>query len=428
MQLNKDQTHAMKSIIAGKNIFVDGPGGVGKSVLVREIQRRFSESTVFLGPTGIAALNINGATFHSIFKFPFKVLNKRDHSKISEKTRTLFGKEGPVKRIVIDEISMVRVDLLEATDQQLRKIRRTNLPFGGLQVIVVGDFFQLPPVVTNKDKAGFVEEGFTTGFCFSGKTWAESNFEHIELTKIMRQTDEEMIENLMNIRSKQPNWEKSVSFFNQCGSKNKMSVMDEDPVFLCSTNAAADIINNMNYEELEEEERSFIASKSGRFQGEPSPYELKLKYGTKIILTANTDDFKNGQVGYVIGFIGNKIEVLLEDTEKTLLVGIHKWEDIEYSAGAGVLSRDVMGTYHQYPMKHGWAITIHKAQGQSINYAMIDLGRGAFAAGQLYVALSRVRTLEGLALANSIKNMDVIVAPEIIEFYENGCRGTALDI
>lgn len=429
MQLNEMQSYAMKKVIDGQNLFIDGPGGVGKSVIVREIKNRFGDSTVFLAPTGIAALNIQGATFHSTFKFAFKVLSKRDHYKLNKKAEDLFAKDGPVKRLVIDEISMVRVDLLTAVDEQLRKIRRLNQPFGGLQVIVVGDFFQLPPVVTNKDKKAFEQEGFESGFCFSGSAWSGANFEHVELTKIMRQTDEIMIKNLMTIRKKADGWQNSVEFFNKVGLNNKEAVLDEDPVFLCSTNAAADAINAMNYDELEGEEKVFFGSKSGRFQGEPSPYELKLKYGTKIIITANTEAYKNGQVGYVIGFIGEKIQILLEDTEEQILIDKHTWEDIEYGVSkSGALKRDVMGRYVQYPIKHGWAITIHKAQGQSLNHAMIDLGRGCFVAGQLYVALSRLRTLEGLALSDKIYNKDVIVAPEILEFYDNDCKGIGLGI
>jgi len=429
MQLNEGQSHAMKSIIAGNNILVDGPGGVGKSVLVREIKNRFADSTIFLAPTGIAALNIEGATIHSVFKFPFSVLTTRDHYKINQKAEELFAKDGPVKRIVIDEISMVRVDLLRAVDQQLRKIRRLNQPFGGLQVIVVGDFFQLPPVLTDRDKKEFQKEGFESAFCFSDSTWSEANFEHIELTKIMRQSDEEMIGNLMNIRNKSDGWKSSVQFFNRIGLKNKEQVMDEDPVFLCSINKTANTINEMNYEELDSEEKIFYGKKRGRFPTEPSPYELKLKYGTKVIITANNDTHKNGQVGYVVGFVGEKIEVLIEDTEEHILVESYTWEDAEYSVSKdGKIQRDIVGSYTQYPLKHGWAITIHKAQGQSLNHAMIDLGWGCFASGQLYVALSRLRTLDGLALMNPIKEKDVIVSKEIQEFYENGCRGIGLDI
>jgi hypothetical protein len=427
MQLNDKQSYAMKQVISGANLFIDGPGGVGKSVLVREIMDKFSTSTVFLAPTGIAALNINGSTIHSAFKLPFNVLTKRDHLRINDKTLELFDKEGPVKRIVIDEISMVRADLFTCMDQQLRRIRRLNQPFGGLQVIVVGDFYQLPPVLTPKDKHWYEKEGFTSPFAFSTESWSAADFVHVELDQIMRQSDEQMISNLMKIRRKADGWEKSVQFFNSIGSDNKETVLDEDPIFLCATNKSANTVNELNYSELDGEELVSFAQKSGQFTSEPAPFELRLRYGTKVILTANTESHKNGQVGYVIGFIGDKIEVLLEDTEVKILVEKYKWEEMDYELGAeGQISRVPNGTYKQYPMKHGWGITIHKSQGQSINHAMIDTGRGCFAHGQAYVALSRLRTLEGLALLNPLMKQDIIVAPEINDFYENGCRGIGL--
>lgn len=427
MQLNEKQSYAMKQVITGNNLFIDGPGGVGKSVLVREIMQNFGGSTVFLAPTGIAALNIDGATIHSTFRFPFSVLGKKEHRRINDKTRELFDKEGPVKRIVIDEISMVRADLLVAMDQQLRLIRRLNQPFGGLQVIVVGDFYQLPPVITPKDKHWFEKEGFDSPFCFSTETWSAADFVHVELDQIMRQSDENMINNLMQIRKKGQDWNKSVDFFNKIGTNNKESVLDEDPIFLCATNKSASVINEINYAELEGEEKVSHAQRTGKFSSEPAPMELRLKYGTKVILTANTEFHKNGQVGYVVGFVGDKIEVLLEDTEVQILVDKFKWEEIDYELGSdGGIARTPTGSYKQYPMKHGWAITIHKSQGQSISHAMIDFGRGCFAHGQAYVALSRLRTLEGLGLMNPMMLQDVIVSREINDFYENDCRGLGL--
>jgi hypothetical protein len=428
MQLNDKQQYAMTQVITGNNLFIDGPGGVGKSVLVREIQGKFSDSTVFLAPTGIAALNIDGATVHSTFRFGFGVLGKRDHRSISDSTRDLFDKEtSPVKRIVIDEISMVRADLLVAIDQQLRLIRRLNQPFGGLQVIVVGDFYQLPPVLTPRDLQVYNREGFESPFCFSTDTWAAADIVHVELDQVMRQSDEVMIDNLMKIRKKAPGWQKSVDFFNSIGNSNKEEVLDEDPIFLCATNKSAQMINEINYSDLEGEELVSHANKTGKFTSEPAPNELKLRYGTKVLLTANTDVHKNGQVGYVVGFVGDKIQVLLEDTEEQILVEKFKWEEIEYGVSdAGVISRNPIGTYKQYPMKHGWGITIHKSQGQSISHAMLDFGRGCFAHGQAYVALSRLRTLEGLALINPMLKKDIIVSEEIDEFYDNGCRGIGL--
>lgn len=426
MQLNEDQSDIVKKVISGKNIFIDGPGGVGKSVTVNHIRKHFGDSTVFLAPTGIAALNIDGATIHSVFKFPFNVLWKKDHSHINETTREVFDKDGPVKRIVIDEISMVRVDLLRAIDQQLRKIRRLkHSPFGGLQIIVVGDFYQLSPVLTPRDKKYFYEH-FDSPFAFTDSTWSEAQFEHCPLTKIMRQSDQDFIGNLMKIRSKSQGWERSVDFFNRVGLENKESVLDEDPVFLCATNKAADAINEQNYEELDEKEKIFYAKKKGKFSAEPSPSELRLKYGTKVIFTANSDEFKNGQTGYVIGFVGDRIEVLLEHNEIRILVEEYRWEEKEYGVGKEGLYQYPVGSYTQYPLKHGWAATIHKCQGQSLDNGIIHLGNGAFCHGQTYVALSRMRTLEGLALFDKILKKDIIVDESIHEFYENGCKGVGL--
>ncbi len=155
MSLNEKQSQAMKTVASGKNMFIGGPGGVGKSFLVKHIMEHFGSNTVLMAPTGIAALNINGATIHSTFKFPTSILTKAHHSRINEKVRDLFGIDGPVRRIIIDEVSMVRADMLEAIDKQLRKIRRRDIAFGGIQVIVVGDFYQLPPVVTPREKTAF---------------------------------------------------------------------------------------------------------------------------------------------------------------------------------------------------------------------------------------------------------------------------------
>jgi ATP-dependent exoDNAse (exonuclease V) alpha subunit len=427
MQLNEDQLAITKKVIEGKNIFIDGPGGVGKSVTVNHIRKHFGESTVFLAPTGIAALNIDGATIHSTFKFPFNVLWKKDHGQINESTREVFDKDGPVKRIVIDEISMVRVDLFRAIDQQLRKIRRLkHSPFGGLQIIVVGDFYQLSPVLTPRDKK-FFDEHFDSPFAFTDSTWSEAQFEHCPLDKIMRQNDVDFISNLMKIRNKVQGWEQSVSFFNNVGLENKEQVLDEDPVFLCTTNKAANAINEQNYQELDEKEKVFTAAKKGKFGAEPSPFDLKLKFGTKIIFTANHDDFKNGQTGYVVGFVGDKIEVILEHDESKILVEKYRWEEKEYAASKDKgLYQYPVGSYTQYPLKHGWAATIHKCQGQSLDHGIIHLGNGAFCHGQTYVALSRMRTLEGLALFDKILKKDIIVDESIHEFYENDCKGIGL--
>lgn len=427
MSLNVKQSQAMKNVISGNNLFISGPGGVGKSYLVRHIIDKFPESTVLLAPTGIAALNIGGATIHSVFKFPLSVLTKKNHSRVHDKVHELFGKDGPVKRIIIDEISMVRGDVMEALDQQLRRARRLNIPFGGIQIIVVGDFYQLPPVVVNREKKAYFSM-FDSPFAFGGNAWAEGGFEYIELDEIMRQSDDLFISHLQKIRQKLDGYVDSVKFFNRIGHKNASNVIDNDPVFLCATNKNADMVNSENYSVLDGEERTFRASVSGKFEARPSPEWLKLKYGTKVIFTANSDNYKNGEVGYVVGFLGDKIEVIKESDESTVFVEKYKWEEREYTVNDGKLSSYPVASYNQYPLKHGWAVTIHKSQGMTLDNAVIDLGRGAFTSGQTYVALSRIKELDGMGIIGDIRPQDIIVDREITEFYQNGCRGIGLGI
>lgn len=426
MQLNEKQQYAFNQIALGKNVYVGGSAGVGKSVLIRRVKEQFGDDTVFLAPTGIAALNIQGATIHSQFKFPFSVLEKKHHKHFNKKTQELFHKDGPVKRIVIDEISMVRSDIFVAMDMQLRYMRRTNKPFGGLQIVCVGDFYQLPPVLTNKDKRVF-NANYDGLFAFSNESWSSCNFEYIELTEIMRQSDATFIKHLMNVRTKNEHCGESIEFFNNHGLKNAPNVAEEDCTYLCAVNATVDMINREFYGELDEKEKVFYAYRNGNIKFAPVDEELRLKIGTRVILSANTDQFKNGETGYVAEFLedGNVV-VLMEQDESQIIVEPFKWEEAEYDIVGGKLHRNVLGVFEQLPIKLGWAQTVHKSQGQTILNAMIDPGRGFFAHGQAYVALSRIKTLEGLGLSTPLSFSDVIIDPQIQEFYDNDCRGIGL--
>ena len=424
--LNEKQKEAFEFIKQGKNTFISGSGGKGKSFLIRYIMEQMSNSTVLVAPTGIAALNIDGSTIHSAFKFPTSILTKKHYSRFSQKTEELFSKNGPVQRIVIDEISMVRQDVLTVMDQQLRRIRKLNIPFGGLQVICVGDFFQLPSVVTNNEKSAFFSQ-YDSPFCFAGETWSQANFKYIELVENMRQSDNTFRDHLERIRRKSDGYLESVDFFNRIGFENTQEILDSDPVFICSTNRSADTINTSNYKDLDGKEHTYEASVTGKFDARPSPEQLNLKYGTKVIFTANTESFRNGETGYAVDFGKDYIEVIKEETEENVIVKRHRWEDREYTVKSdGSLGSFPVGSFEQYPLRLGWAVTIHKCQGMSLSNAMIDLGRGMFASGQLYVALSRLRTLEGLGLISKINRSDVIVDNSVVEFYDNGCRGIGL--
>ena len=423
-QLNEKQQAAIQNVVSGRNLYISGPGGVGKSFLIRSLVDKFSDSTVVLAPTGIAALNIGGSTVHSAFRLPTAMLTKQHWGRPSDKAEELFGKSSPVKRIILDEVSMNRADVFTTIDQQLRRIRRTNIPFGGIQMICVGDFYQLPPVVTNHEKKAFTAL-YDSAFAFGSETWSASNFEHIELTENMRQSDETFRMHLGRIRTKSKGYQESIRFFNENATKNKEAVYESGPIFLCTVNRVADEINQHHYNELDGQEHVFMAKKTGEFKAEPSPWELKLKYGTKLIFTCNKPDFRNGEIGYFLDVVGDKILVLKED-ETEVLVEVNKWENKEYEVNGDSLDTKTTGSYTQFPVKHAWAVSIHKSQGLTLDHVVVDWGRGAFCAGQSYVALSRLRTLEGLAMTSPMSGSDIIVDPEVQEFYKNGCKGIGL--
>lgn len=426
-QLNEKQQLAFNKILSGENVFLSGPGGVGKSHLVKYIMEKFYDSTVLVAPTGIAALNIGGATIHSTFKLPISVITSYHHKQIAESTAELFDVDGPVKRIVIDEKSMLRADAFIAMDMKLRYIRRINKPFGGLQVIGVGDFFQLPPVLTDNESAKFKEVNDSV-FCFATDTWSACNFNYIELDQVMRQTDLEMIRNLQIIRrGENENLKESIAYFNHLSNQNADTIYELDPVFLCSTNRSADDINQTHYDELDGKEYSFRAKWDHDMKIFPAPIDLNLKYGTKVMFLTNTPEYKNGELGYVTGFVGNKIEVTKDNhLEETVLVDVFEWRDAEYQNVNGSLVRKELGSFKQYPLKHAWAVTIHKSQGLTLPAAVIDFGRGCFTSGQAYVALSRVKNLNGLYLTRDLSKRDIIVAPEVKEFYNSGAKGIGL--
>jgi len=429
MQLNEKQSYAMKQVALGKNVFISGPGGVGKSVVTRRILEQFSDSTVLVAPTGIAALNIGGATIHRTFLFPTNVLTSYHAKNFKPLTGSLFSVDGPVRRIVIDEISMTRADTFIAMDHTLRHIRRKNMPFGGLQVIVVGDFYQLPPVLTDNDKPKFHEVN-QSEFCFATESWSSAGFEYIELDQIMRQSDQDFITHLQAVRrAASDRISDAIDFFNSRSELNKPYIYDAyDPVFLSTTNKNADIVNQEHYSQLSGEEHTYVASYSSDMKIHPVSVNLNLKFGTKVMFCANTDDYKNGEIGFVTGFpTRDSVEVTKDNNnEDTVIVREYKWNEIEYTNSNGELIKKAAGYFKQLPLKHAWGITIHKSQGLTLPSAVIDFGRNCFASGQAYVALSRVKNIDGFFLQRPFKKSDIIVAPEIKEFYENGAKGIGL--
>lgn len=421
--------HILKT--TNKNLFVTGKAGTGKSTLLHHIQKIFNKRSVVLAPTGIAALNVNGQTIHSFFGLkPGFELEEATHMNYASSG---FDKFRKLELIILDEVSMVRADILDAMDIALKKSRKTNLPFGGVRVVLFGDLFQLPPVVTDEDLEVYSLR-YDSAYFFAAKVFEAPDlftqgfkFDLIELKKVYRQKDLDFIQALNGLRDAS-NVAPSLNFVNQ---SVEHSVLDEEHlVKLVSTNSLARQINSSELSKIAQETHSFEAYLRGKLLGiYPNDDKVHLKVGAQVMFLTNDAKKRwvNGSIGKVEEFFNvlNKdsgieesmVKVLL-DSGKEVNVGLHTWEISKYVFKGGRLEREVSGTFTQIPLKLAWAITIHKSQGKTFNHTFIDFGRGAFAHGQVYVALSRATSFKGVQLQKEIQDCDIIVDQEVKSFFE----------
>ena len=417
------------------NLFIPGRAGTGKSTLLRYLTGHTDKKLVVLAPTGVAALNVEGQTIHSFFRLPAQLLQRKDihyNARLEKIMRAL-------DMVIIDEISMVRADIIEAIDTSLRLYRNPHKPFGGVQMLFIGDLFQLPPVVKTDERVYF-NEIYGGAYFFDAPVYREgSAFTCIELSRIFRQHDPEFLNLLYQIRIGQTT-DADLRLLNS----RHIAVAGQAPgeaVVLSSTNAIAKRINTQGLDALPGKSFTYQATLTGRLKerydeiirrgGSPEQLEksldtrfpadisLTLKEDARVMMIRNdaeNERWVNGTLGVVQQVAEDRIVVKIGKESHT--VTPETWEDIEYEYNEKdkSIARNVRGTFLQFPIRLAWAITIHKAQGKTLDRVLIDFGHGAFAPGQVYVAISRCRTLQGIYLQSPVRQRDIFVDQRIVEF------------
>jgi len=410
------------------SLFITGRAGTGKSTLLGLFRDTTKKRCVFLAPTGVAALHIRGQTIHSFFAFPPKLITRQEITK--RKNHRLYKK---VECIVIDEISMVRVDMIDAIDLFLQKNRENSLPFGGVQMIFFGDLYQLPPVVASAFERQYLQEHYESQYFFSALVMdrLQPRMEMLELHEVHRQKDKGFIRFLDSIRTRTFDMDDLENINARVHTPD--TVMPDEYITLATRNAVVDKINSTKMAQLINQEFLFVCNIQGQFneRNPPAPPNLKLRKGAQVMFVRNDQEkrFVNGTLGTVEALDDKSIVVKLQDEssgeQKLIEVEKSTWEIIRYrysEKNENEIEAHVIGTYEQYPLILAWAVTIHKSQGKTFTNAMIDLTGGAFDYGQTYVALSRCKTLEGIFLKNPIKPKDVMVDEVIVDYYFSQSR------
>ncbi|MBK8557912.1 MAG: AAA family ATPase [Lewinellaceae bacterium] len=412
-----------------RSMFITGKAGTGKSTLLQLFRNTTRKKTVVLAPTGVAALNVQGQTIHSFFGFPPRIVTPQEASrKLARKDQKRLFQNLEV--LVIDEISMVRADLLDGIDRFLRVNREDFRPFGGVQVVFFGDLFQLPPVVTRDPvEAAYFTDYYDTAYFFSAKVCQEPDFalEMLELRKVYRQESRHFLRLLEAIRVNELDQD-DLEDLNE--RYNPTFMATDGYITLSARNATADRINRLALEQLYTEEQSYQAEVKGHFDPVlyPTESQLRLRIGAQVMFVKNDSEkqYVNGTIGKITALGPNSITVEVKaDNGKrnSIQVAMADWEIIRYKSDAsGGIDTESVGSFRQYPLKLAWAITIHKSQGKTFDEVVIDLQGGAFEHGQLYVAMSRCRTLEGIVLKHPIRHQDVITDERVVDFYQNAFR------
>ena len=395
-------------------LFITGKAGTGKSTLLKYFKANTGKKIIVLAPTGVAAINVGGQTIHSFFRLPPKIIQKDAIRRLRDKSLL-----DNLDMVIIDEVSMVRSDLMDGIDYALRLNRgKMKTPFGGIQMVFFGDLFQLSPVVENEAKQ-ILEEQYSSPYFFSAKVFDDCHIRAIELSTIYRQKDTSFMELLNRVRNKEHTKE-DLGILNKRVRKDATVSKKDATVMLTTTNILANTINQDRLSKLSGKEIIYEAKASGKFEEStyPTNASLKLKKGAQVILLKNDPEKRwvNGTLAKIVALSKDSIVVDISGFAYDLPVA--KWQKIKYSydEAEDKIEAEVVGDFAQYPIKLAWAITIHKSQGQTFDKVIIDMGRGAFTHGQLYVALSRCTCMDGIMLKRPVNNSDIIFDQRIYEF------------
>ena len=393
-------------------LFVTGRAGTGKSTLLRRLKEKTGRNCAVVAPTGLAAVNAGGQTIHSFFKFPPRLIEARDIRK-SANARVMRS----LDCLIIDEVSMVRADLMHGIDRALRINReRPREPFGGVQVMLFGDVHQLAPVVQRELHAHF-EESFGGIYFFNAPVFRDAGGDMLELTRVFRQTDAHFVALLNAVREGRPDRD-AFEALNARVMPLEAVAQRAKTVILTPTNQIAFELNRQALSELKGSASAFEAQITGQFEESAYPTDkvLFLKPGAKVVLLRNDPKGRwvNGTLAEVVLIKGGAVHIAVDDEVHELEPVT--WEALRYGVseggsgdeGEGRLKSETVGKFRQLPIRLAWAMTIHKAQGLTLESVYLDMGRGSFAHGQTYVALSRARSLEGLALARPLRRADIV--------------------